>query len=191
VIQMRCVILFCDVHEFSIASVALGDRLPGFIQDFYQTAGERIVSAHGTIMKYMGDMIFALFADKAELPAVRCALEMRSDFAALASRWKLPAPTELEVGIGSGAVARGTFGHPSHLEEDAFGEAVNVVASICHHRGVAITESVREKLAGAFPLTRLPPRKLKWRNDPVELWAVSEAAPSPGWAPRSTPAGSR
>ena len=182
-IQMRCVILFCDVHEFSIASVALGERLGGFVQDFYQTLGERIVVAHGTILKYMGDMMFALFADKAELPAVRCALQMRADFASLAARWGLPAPTELEVGVGSGTVIRGRFGHPSHVEEDAFGDEVNVVASICHHRGVAVTASVRERLKDAYRFMALPSRKLKWRSEPVEIWAVSEEIASSA-APR-------
>jgi len=178
-IQMRCVILFCDIHEYSVASLGLGERVGDFVQDFYRSMGERIVEAHGTILKYLGDSIFALFAEKTEPQVVRCALAMRSDFAALAARWELPAPTVLEVGIGSGSVLRGTFGHPSHLEEDAFGEAVNVVASICHHRGVAVTAAVRERLGEAYALTRLPPRKLKWRSEPVETWAVSEKTPTP------------
>jgi class 3 adenylate cyclase len=179
-ISMRCVIVFVDVHDFSKAAVLLGDRLASFVQDFYQTLGECIVGAHGTIVKYMGDMIMSVFADKAEVAAVRCGLEMRNAMARLVEKWHLPPATELEVGIGAGRVDRGTFGHESLRTEDVFGEEVSVTAMICHHRGVAITESVRDRVKESFRLTPLGPHPLKWRSEPAKVWAVEgEASTSP------------
>jgi len=169
---MRCVVLFTDVHEFSIASVRLGDRMGEFVQQMYETLGGEIVRAHGTIVKYMGDAVLAVFADKAEASAVRCGLAMRPLFAALVAKWGLPATTELEVGISSGPVVRGTFGHQSLRTEDAFGEAVNVAAVIGHIRGVTVTEPVRERIKEAFQLEPLEPWKVKWRAEPVAIWAV-------------------
>jgi class 3 adenylate cyclase len=180
-ISMRCVILFLDVHDFSIACVALRDKGADFIQEMYETLGERIVEAHGTILKYMGDAVMAVFADKAEAAAVRCALESRAAFASLVSRWSLPPSTELEVGIGSGIVQRGTFGHSSFRIEDVFGDEVCLAASICHHRGVAITEAVYLRVKESFATRPLPPRTFKWLPGPVPIWEVTAESPT---APR-------
>ena len=54
----------------------------------------------------------------------------------------LPRETELEIGIGSGEVEVGTFGHQSLRQKDVFGQEVNCTAVIGHHRGIAITETV-------------------------------------------------
>lgn len=176
---MRCVVLFTDVHEFSKAAVHLGDRLGEFVQEMYEALGGEIVKAHGSIVKYIGDAMLSLFADKAEASAVRCGLAMRPAFAALVAKWGLPATTELEVGISSGPVVRGTFGHESLRVEDVFGEAVNVAAVIGHIRGVTVTESVRDRVKDAFALEPLEPWKLTWRPEPVAIWTVKGPAAPP------------
>jgi class 3 adenylate cyclase len=184
VMTMRCVVLFADVHEFSKATVLLGDRLGEFMQQMYETLGGEIVRAHGTIVKYIGDAILAVFADKAEVSAVRCGLAMRPLFAALVARWKLAESTVLEVGIASGLVVRGTFGHESLRMEDVFGEAVNVAAVIGHILGVTVTGPVRDRIKDAFELDPLEPWKLKWRQDPVAIWAARASGAPEGATPR-------
>jgi class 3 adenylate cyclase len=178
-IAQRCVVLFCDVHEWSKAASGLGDRVGELAQDLYETLGEPVVRAHGSIVKYMGDSLLAVFSDKAEVSAVRCALEMREAFRSLAKRWSLPETTELEVGITAGRVIRGTFGHPSRVVEDVFGEEVSIATIIGHHRGIAVTGPVREGAREAFAFRPLPPQTLKWRSDAVAVWAVDEAGATP------------
>jgi adenylate cyclase len=173
VISMRCVVLFLDVHDFSKAAVRLGERLGEFMQAFYDAMGEHIVQAHGTIVKYIGDAMLAVFADKAEVPAVRCALAMRSAFAGLVAAWGLDPATVLEVGITAGRVVRGTFGHRSLRIEDVFGEAVNTATVIGHIRGVTVTEPVQARIRDTFVVTPLAPRTLKWREEPLPVWAVA------------------
>lgn len=177
-ISERCVVLFLDVHDFSRAAVRLGDRLGEFVQAFYDAMGEHVVQAHGTIVKYMGDAMLAVFADKAEAPAVRCALAMRSTFAGLVATWDLDPATELEVGITAGRVVRGTFGHRSLRIEDVFGEAVNTAAVIGHIRGVTVTGPVHARVKDAFVVTPLEPRKLKWAEEPLPVWAVVGESPT-------------
>jgi two-component system sensor histidine kinase ChiS len=171
-ITMPCVILFTDIHDFSIVQRHLGDRAGEFIQQVYERLGEEIVCSHGTIIKYLGDAIMAVFPDKAEAAAVRCAFSMRRGYAELVREWKLPGETELEVGIGSGKVVRATFGHPSRRCEDVFGEEVNCTAVISHHRGVAVTAAARERLKESFRTRRLPDQIVKWRPEPLEVWEV-------------------
>ncbi len=55
------VMLFVDLHNFSIASVHLGDRTPEFVQAYYVLVGDIVVPTGGMLIKYMGDAVFAVF----------------------------------------------------------------------------------------------------------------------------------
>jgi class 3 adenylate cyclase len=178
-IFQRCVVLFCDVHDWSKAASGVGDRLGELVQDLYETLGEPVVRAHGSIIKYIGDSVLVVFSDKAEVSAVRCALEMREAFRGLVSKWSLAGSTELEVGITAGRVVRGSFGHPSRVMEDVFGEEVSIATIIGHHRGVAVTEAVYERAREAYRFRPLPPQPLKWRGDAVQVWEVDESGATP------------
>jgi hypothetical protein len=45
-------------------------------------------------------------------------------------------------------------------------------AMIGHHRGVAITESVYERIKADYRTNRLPDFKVKWRDEPLKTWEV-------------------
>ena len=74
------VILFMDIHNYSLAAKGLGKQSSSFIQQVYETLGSIIVSQQGEIIKYMGDAILALFPAGSETEVVRCSLELRSPF---------------------------------------------------------------------------------------------------------------
>jgi class 3 adenylate cyclase len=57
---------------------------------------------------------------------------------------------------------------------DVFGEVVNRVAMIGHHRGVAITERVYERVRDTYAARRLPDVVLKWQEEPLKVWEVEE-----------------
>ncbi len=166
------VILFCDVHDFSKVCVELGKGVPHFIQDFYQRVGEAIVTHEGRIVKYMGDAIFAVFDSGKEVAAVEGAISMRNEYAQLLKERGVNAESELEVGIGSGQVAVGTFGHSSHREKDVFGTIVNEVGKIMHHRGIAITKEVQQKIGFRYKTRRLADVAVKWSEIPLQVWEI-------------------
>lgn len=134
------VILFVDVHNFSIAFKALAENSYSFLQAMYEEMGDIIVEHQGEIVKYMGDAMLCVFPAGCENKAVDCSLKLRRAFSSLVSRSGLSPDTELEVGIGSGEVVTGVFGHRSLRQWDVFSEEVNRVATIGHHRGIAITK---------------------------------------------------
>ena len=107
------VVMFTDVHSFSIVGVELGSRLPAFVQDYFHRMGEEITHHHGQIIKYLGDSLLAVFPESREEDAVTSALCMRLAYGDLVSEYDVTTETELEVGIAAGTVAAGTFGHPS------------------------------------------------------------------------------
>jgi len=48
------------------------------------------------------------------------------------------------------------------------------VATIGHHRGVAITEGVYNRLEPGYPTRRLPDKQVKWQKEPLKVWEVDE-----------------
>ena len=169
--------MFTDVHSFSVAMVGLGlERSCQFVQALYETIGESVVARSGDILKYIGDAVIILFTEDRAVDAIRCGVEMRANFSELVSQWKLPSEIELEVGVSFGEIGIGQFGHPTLLQRDAFGEAINEAAMIGHHRGVAIAEPVRNLLNDEFVIRPLPDAILKWRTHPLPVWEIDEEA---------------
>jgi len=150
------VILFMDIHNYSIAARALAGEQYGFLQEVYETLGDVVVEHKGEIVKYLGDALLCVFPADSENEAVECSLKLRKAFSDIVSKRGLPSDTELEIGIGSGEVAVGTFGHKSLRQRDILGEEVNRIAMIGHHRGIAITEQVHEKVKMNYETRRCP-----------------------------------
>jgi class 3 adenylate cyclase len=169
-----CVVMFMDIHDFSIAANALGNRVYGFLQKVYEELGDIIVEHRGEIIKYMGDAILCIFPVDSESQTIACALRLRKAFSNAAREWGIPQYTELEIGIGSGEVTAGIFGHRSLRQRDVFGEEVNRAAAIGHHRGIAITESVYDRVKTDYETRRLSGFEVKWQDEPLEVWEVVE-----------------
>ena len=174
IVKTDRVVLFTDVHHFSIAAQVLAERQYAFLQALYETLGDIIVEHRGELVKYLGDGVLCIFPAGLEQHAVASAVAMREAFAEMVERWELPADTELEVGIGAGEVAEGVFGHRTLRQRDVYGEVINQAARIGHHRGVAITERVYEKVKDAYAVRRLPDVVLKWQEEPLRVWEVEE-----------------
>jgi adenylate cyclase len=168
------VIVFMDIHDYSIAANALGESQYAFLQQVYEKLGDVIVEHGGEILKYMGDAILCVFPADSHDQSVECALKLRRVFSDVVSKTDLPSDVELEIGIGSGEVGVGVFGHESLRQKDVLGEEVNRVAMIGHHRGIAITESVYDRIHMRRRTNRLPDLKVKWQDEPLKVWEVVE-----------------
>ena len=166
------VILFTDIHDFSIAVNILEKDQYGFLQEFYEKLGDVIIEHDGEIIKYLGDAILCIF--DSENQAVESALKMRKVYSDIVTRRNLSGDTELEIGISAGEVGMGIFGHKSLMQKDVFGLAVNQAAMIGHHRGIAITESVHDKIKAGYETNRLPDFEVKWQDEPLKIWEIIE-----------------
>ncbi len=168
------VVMFMDIHNYSVVGRALQEAQYDFLQTVYERFGDSIVAHSGEIIKYLGDGILCVFATDAAVPAIQCALELRQIYANIVREWDLSQATELEIGLSAGPVAVGIFGHSSLRQRDVFSEIVNEAAVIGHHRGVAITAAVYERVKDNFPTHPLEPYQLKWREDPLHVWEIVE-----------------
>jgi class 3 adenylate cyclase len=166
------VVFFCDCHHFLLLTRELGDVLLEFTDSFYQQCGECIASRGGRIIKYIGDSILATFSENGADDAVAAGICARAEYASLVDRYARGVESELEVGISRGQVVEGIVGHESHRAFDILGECVNEAAIIGHHRGVAVTDEVRELLSGKYETRALEPRRLKSRDEPLAIWEI-------------------
>ncbi|MEE8398710.1 MAG: adenylate/guanylate cyclase domain-containing protein [Desulfobacterales bacterium] len=167
-------VIFTDIHNYSIVSKAMGDQA-GFLQEVYECLGDIIVEHRGEIIKYMGDGMLCIFPEGSENQTVACAFALRKAYATVRDRRNIEVETELEIGISSGEIQVGIFGHPSLRQKDIFGEPVMRAAMIGHHRGIAISENVHEKIKADYRTQPLPDLKLKWQETPLRVWEVMEA----------------
>ena len=166
------VILFTDLHDFSIAMKEIGDRAVDFIQSYYEHCGDAVVSHGGMLVKYIGDAILAGFPEGKEEDAILAAVAARKGFQIILDKYGIKHEVEIEIGIGSGRVGFGEFGHTSHREMDFFGEVVNQTGRIGHHRGIAVLKPVYEAVKSKFKCRKLPDTTVKWRSEPLESWEI-------------------
>jgi adenylate cyclase len=170
------VVMFMDVHDFSLVMRELGTAQYDFVQAMYERLGDAVITHGGKLIKYLGDGMLCVFPAGAALDAVKCTLVLRQTYRNLVHEWNIAHPTELEVGLNMGEVAVGVFGHASLRQEDVFGEVVNEVAVIGHHRGVAVTEAVYTAIKDHYPTRALPDRTPKWRTTPLHVWEIVESS---------------
>lgn len=135
-------ILMCDIEGLTSLSEGLTvDDLGLFLNGYFRTMTEIIFARRGTLDKYMGDGILAIFG--APLPtaefrqdAIEAAREMTSAYARDYRTW-LPAPlgagapaSRIRVGIATGEVFYGNVGYAKRSDFTALGRSVNLAARL-------------------------------------------------------------
>jgi len=168
------IIFFSDIHHFSQIYGALKEEALEFIQDVFEMMGELIVMNEGEIWKYEGDSVFALFPAHKEEKVISGAIEMRKSYQDLLKKYQIITESDLEIGIGSGEIAVGILGHKSLRMKGAYGFAVWNTAMLMHHRGIAVTQEVYEKVKDQFETRRLPDVEVKWQDERLACWEIVE-----------------
>jgi class 3 adenylate cyclase/DNA-binding CsgD family transcriptional regulator len=191
-LQEECevTILFSDIRGFSELAEQLPPRELATVLAKHLAAMAEVVLAHGgTIDKFAGDAVMAVFGVPEESPddaerALRCALSMQSRQAELNGEAG-PESTPLGVGIGinTGTVIAGTLGGGGRLEYTVVGDAVNVAQRLQSEAlaGEVLATAATVAAAPGFSVEPVGPRQVKGRKESVEVYRV--LAPAPTAAP--------
>jgi adenylate cyclase len=131
-------ILFSDIRGFTSLSETMDpEALVEVLHEFLDPMSEIIVKHGGTIDKYIGDAIMALFGAPLDQPdhsprACRTALEMVQSLKALDQEWLERGKPSLRVGIGinSGPVSVGNMGSSRLFDYTAIGDNVNLASRL-------------------------------------------------------------
>jgi adenylate cyclase len=177
-------VLFSDIVSFTKMSEGLEPAQVGqFIRD-YLTAMTEIIFAHGgTIDKYIGDAVMALFGapvpgENSVTDAIKAALEMRDRVRDFKPPGGQPGTLRVRFGINTGLVVVGNFGSARRTEYTAIGDAVNVASRLqtfARPNEICIDEETYAKTGGAFVVEEIGTVDVKNRAQPIAVFKVLRA----------------
>ncbi|WP_167492285.1 peroxidase family protein [Leptospira dzoumogneensis] len=138
-IEKPVAILFSDIRGFTGFSEShLPYDVIHILNRYFYRMGDKVLKYGGIIDKYIGDGLMAIFGledpdpVRANLNAIRSALEMRSELESLNTYLQNHLGSEFEIGIGInyGTAILGKLGHPLSMSFTAIGDTVNSASRI-------------------------------------------------------------
>ena len=153
-----------------------------------------IFKYEGTLDKYIGDAIMAVFGAPLDMPdhcarAIRSALEMRERLEEFNSERKEGPKIRIRIGINSGKVVAGEIGSINKKEYTVLGDTVNTASrlesSVCEPGMIVIGENTHEAVKDLFECRCLGETTLKGKEKRVMAFEV--LAPVAAQAPSTAP----
>jgi adenylate cyclase len=152
------------------------------LNEYFSEMTEIIFDSGGTLDKYLGDGIMAVYGAPIPKPddalrAIKTALEMQRALAALNRDWENRGqpPLHMGVGVNTGPVTAGNIGSAKRMDYTVIGDAVNLASRLCASAAggqILVSESSYLELNGSIPAKRLEPIRVKGKDTPVELYEI-------------------
>jgi adenylate cyclase len=142
-------------------------QVVSLLNEFFTAMTDVIFEAGGTLDKYIGDCVMALFGAPVPAPddierAVQAAIQMQR-------------ATRVPIGVGlhTGLAVVGNIGSSQRMQYTAIGDTVNVAArlvSIAAPGQIIVSEDIRNVAAGSFePLGEV---ELKGRRTRINIYSL-------------------
>jgi adenylate cyclase len=190
--RRRMTVLFSDIRGFTSMSEKMEpEEVVAFLREYLTVMTEAVFTHGGTVDKYIGDAIMALYNVPFEAPdharrAVRTALDFQERLQPLAERFaaKYGGTLACGVGIHTGDAVVGTIGSEQRLEYTAIGDTINLgsrLEGLTKDFSVPIimSEATAAEVAGQFSSRDLGEVTVKGKAIPVKIYAVlGELAPA-------------
>ncbi len=183
-------ILFADISGFTALSETLDpEQVTDIVNACFQSLTDAVVKYGGTVDKYLGDAIMALFGapdaheDDPER-AIHAALEMQAVLTTtVAELPPVAAHLTLHIGINTGPVVAGAVGAAGQREYTVMGDAVNLASrlkDISPSGHIYVGPETHRQTSRLFEFTPLAPMRIKGKRDPVQIYDVRARAVTPG-----------
>ena len=181
--RSQVTVLFSDMRGFtSIAERTEAESLVTILHEHLEAMTSIIMEYEGTLDKFMGDEVMALFGaplplEDHALRAVRTALEMQGAHKELMAHWEAAGQEAVPIGIGinSGDMIVGQIGSSKFTDYTVIGDNVNLGSRLC---GVAkghqilISEATYQLVRHAVEVNKPAPIQVKGRVQPVQTYEV-------------------
>jgi adenylate cyclase len=185
----QCTVFNSDIRGFTAMSEnTRPEELVEMLNEYFELMVDTIFKYEGTLDKFMGDGIMALWGAPVLHPddalrSVQCGLEM-GEVLGQFNRRRMEqdrAPLAVGIGIHTGPLVAGYIGSSKALSYTVIGDVANTSARLCSVAlagQIVISETTMEALGGRFELEELAPAKVKGKEKPLRIFNVLRARPS-------------
>jgi adenylate cyclase len=176
-------ILFCDIRGFTTMSERLDpERVVSLLNDFYTVMIDITFKHDGTLDKFLGDGIMAIFGAPIAHPehalmSVRAALAMQEGMEALSAArvGRGNEPISVGIGINAGEVVAGTVGTEDRMEYTVIGDNVNLASRLGSNAKpgqILVSRRIWELVKESFDVRTQGPLRVKGKDEEVEVFEV-------------------
>lgn len=182
-VNQTITVLFADIRGFTAFSEkANPEKIVGLLNRYFTAMTEIIFDHGGSLDKYIGDELMALFGAPSATPedaanAVRAAVAMQQRLGPLNDELAADGYARIKIGIGmhTGEATVGYIGSERRSEYTAIGDTVNLASRLQSNApggAILISEATARAAGGLFPLKIREPLAVKNRKQPVNLFEV-------------------
>jgi class 3 adenylate cyclase len=179
-------VVFCDLRGFtSFSESAEPEDVMQVLREYHGALGRRITEWSGTLERFTGDGVMVFNNDPIEQEdhvarAVRMALDLRGDVAALAAGWRsMGHRLGFGVGIATGYATMGRIGFEGRSDYAAVGSVVNLAARLCGEAGdgaILLSPRARARLGPDAKVRDAGEMTMKGFSQPIQVVEVIDLA---------------
>lgn len=183
----NCTVFNSDIRGFTnMSEGAEPEEIVEMLNEYFELMVETIFKFEGTLDKFMGDGIMALWGAPVQHPddafrAVSSAIEqvrLLDEFnRERADAGKLP--LAIGVGVHTGKLVAGYIGSSKALSYTVIGDTANTGARLCglaEAGQILVSEATLTELGGRFDYKELPPASLKGKEKPFRVFEIQRPA---------------
>jgi len=183
-------VLFSDIRGFTtVTERGEPEELVRQLNEYFSRMVEIVFRHKGTVDKFVGDMVMALFSAPLDDPdhanhAVQAAVDMVKELGDLNRAWVAKGMVQLDIGIGvnSGDMIAGNIGSSSIMSYTVIGDNVNLGARLeslnkDYKTRIIISDATRARLSGDFQTRPLGDVVVKGKSRAVQIFEVQVPSP--------------
>jgi adenylate cyclase len=174
-------ILFADIIGFT----QLSERMPPrdinmLLNQFFSRMTDIIFEYEGTLDKYIGDSLMAVFGAPMEKKddakrAIMAALKMRQELPVIMDKMEAKKRFNIRIGINTGRVVAGNIGSPRRMDYTVIGDSVNIASrleSIAETNQILIGEETYRHIKREFKINKIGSKLVKGKTEEIMVYEV-------------------
>ena len=182
-VNQTITVLFADIRGFTrISEHAPPEKIVNLLNKYFSAMTDIIFAHGGTLDKYLGDGLLALFGAPTTTPqdagnALSAAVAMQRRIIGINLELREEGVPEIGVGIGlhTGEATVGYIGSERRSEYTAIGDTVNTGSRLeSNSKGgeILISDATAKAARSRYTLKPREPIMVKNRQQPIDLWEV-------------------
>lgn len=179
--DITATILFADIIGFTHLSEKMPPRdINMILNRFFSRMTDIIFEFEGTLDKYIGDALMAVFGAPMEKKgdeerAIRAALKMRYELTMMMENTSAENRFDVRIGINTGRVVAGNIGSPRRMDYTVIGDPVNIaqrLESIAQPNQILIGQETYNHVKGKFKIEKIGEKRVKGKTKEIMAYEV-------------------